>query len=59
MDSVISWAILTMLTMGGLVWFLLRRAAYLDSIHKTKPPCVLANAGRGADWQAFYTGHIH
>lgn len=59
MDSVISWAILTVLLMGGLALFLLRRAAYLDSIHKTKAPCVWANAGRRKDWQAFYTGHVY
>lgn len=59
MDSVISWAILTVLLMGGLVWFLLRRAAYLDSVHTEKPPCVWANAGRRKDWQAFYTGHVY
>ena len=57
MDSVVSWAILTPILLGLLAWLLIRRAAYLDSVHVTKEPCVLANARHGKDWQAFATGH--
>ncbi len=58
MDSVVSWAILTPVLIGLLAWLLLQRAAYLDSIHTEKPPCVWANAGRTEkdDWQRFATG---
>lgn len=59
MDSVISWAVLTLAVLGGLAWMLKARCAYLDSVHTEKPPCVLANARRGKDWQAFYTGHTY
>ncbi len=57
MDSVVSWAILTGVALVLLVWLLAARAAYLDSVHVTKEPCVLANTGRKGDWQAFATGH--
>ena len=57
MDSVISWAILTGVVLGLLVWLLMARAKYLDRIHPTKEPCVWANAGRKQDWQRFATGH--
>ncbi len=57
MDSVVSWAILTGIVLVLLVWLLLARVRYLDSVHVTKEPCVLANARHGKDWQAYATGH--
>ena len=57
MDSVVSWAVLTILCLAGVTWLLLKRAAYLDSIHIEKPSCVWANAGRRTDWQRFATGN--
>lgn len=58
MDSIVSWMILTGLSLAGIAWLLISRAKYLDSIHITKAPCVWANAGHKKDWQAFYTGHM-
>ena len=56
MDSILSWAILSLAGLGGGAWLLAARCSYLGKAHSGFNPCPGANSIYSNSWQKFATG---
>lgn len=56
MDSILSWALISLAGLGGGVWLLIARCSYLGQSHSGFNPCPGANSIHNYSWQKFATG---
>lgn len=56
MDSILSWAILSLAALGGGAWLLAARCSYLGQSHAGFNPCPGANSIYNTPWQKYATG---